>query len=300
MRSRDVKRSNARGYGYSSSGHLSTCSHCNATIYWHKSKTGGWLPPLESYVAGNCSPGESILHECGVKATPRAAGRPLEITVSTRQATNSPLPVLQTVRIPVTTAGPALLSLKREAISVPKPAKGERDLLAAQQLGISLEELKLRRRQQALQEQALHVSARRLGITVKALRRRGLDGDGGNGTTSDKPLMSVPRPRASKASGQRTVRTPPVRANVTNNQSKLRPDLAFVSATPASIIKSSKSEGQHVGRTEAMKGEAEQHARAKRRRKRLVRAANRARRPARAHQECAGPRGAEWRLERWR
>jgi hypothetical protein len=225
MRSRDLKRSNARGYGHSSSGHLSTCSHCNATIYWHKSKTGGWLPPLESYVAGNCSPGESILHECGVKATPRGTGHSLEITVSTRQVTNSPLPVLQTVKIPVTTVDRAPLSFKGEALTVPKAAKRERDLFAAQQLGISLDELKLRRRQQALQDQELHVTAKRLGITVKALRRRGLDGDGANGTNSDKSL-SVPRPLASKASGQRTVRTP--------------------------------------------------------------------------HQECAGPRGAEWRLERWR
>lgn len=57
-----MRAANARAYRNNGANRLGTCKYCSQTIYWCLGR-GGWKP-LESWVAGNCSEGEFIPHNC--------------------------------------------------------------------------------------------------------------------------------------------------------------------------------------------------------------------------------------------
>lgn len=63
MRQVDYKRSWLGAAGRSSGGFMKDCDYCGRPIYLARFSTGKCVP-YESWVAGNVSPGEWVMHEC--------------------------------------------------------------------------------------------------------------------------------------------------------------------------------------------------------------------------------------------
>ncbi len=66
MRDKEIKVGAYVAYPHESRGYLKRCSDCRDTIYLWRGFDGKWRP-YESWVAGNASEGEWILHRCGGK-----------------------------------------------------------------------------------------------------------------------------------------------------------------------------------------------------------------------------------------
>jgi hypothetical protein len=63
MRSRDRKAGNHIGWKRDSNGYLKDCADCGRGIYIHHDNDGTWRP-YASWVEGDATQGEWILHDC--------------------------------------------------------------------------------------------------------------------------------------------------------------------------------------------------------------------------------------------